>query len=100
MSKTQLPAARESYKTSGIPEHHFAGAGKPITGGKGAIQVVEDSHLSRFACYLIAQNGDPRKPEIAHAQKYFAVQARRHARGGVDVVIDRDAERKSPIALK
>ncbi len=57
--------------------HHFAGAGKPITGGKGAVQVVEDYHLSRFACYLIAQNGDPRKPAIARAQKYFAVQTRR-----------------------
>ncbi|MDO9012655.1 MAG: DNA damage-inducible protein D [Gallionella sp.] len=56
---------------------HFAGAGKPITGGKGAVQVVDDYHLSRFACYLIAQNGDPRKTEIAHAQKYFAIQARR-----------------------
>lgn len=58
-------------------EHHFAGAGKPIVGGKGAVQMVEDFHLSRFACYLIAQNGDPRKPEIARAQKYFAVQTRR-----------------------
>ncbi len=59
------------------PYYHFASAGKPITGGKGAVQVVEDYHLSRFACYLIAQNGDPRKPEIAEAQKYFAIQARR-----------------------
>ena len=59
------------------PEHHFAGAGKPITGGKGAVQLVDDYHLSRFACYLIAQNGDPRKPEIALAQKYFAIQTRR-----------------------
>ncbi|MBS0311018.1 DNA damage-inducible protein D [Thiobacillus sp.] len=59
------------------PEHHFAGAGKPITGGKGAVQVVQDYQLSRFACYLIAQNGDPRKPEIAQAQKYFAIQTRR-----------------------
>ena len=57
--------------------HHFAGAGKPIVGGKGAVQVVDDYQLSRFACYLIAQNGDPRKPEIAHAQQYFAVQTRR-----------------------
>ena len=38
------------------PEHHFACAGKPITGGRGAVQVVDDYHLSRFACYLIAQN--------------------------------------------
>jgi DNA-damage-inducible protein D len=57
--------------------NHFAGAGKPISGGKGAVQVVTDFHLSRFACYLIAQNGDPRKPAIANAQKYFAVQTRR-----------------------
>ncbi len=57
--------------------HHFAGAGKPIVGGKGAVQVVDDYQLSRFACYLIAQNGDARKPEIAHAQQYFAIQTRR-----------------------
>jgi len=59
------------------PSHHFASAGKPIPGGKGAVQVVPDFHLSRFACYLIAQNGDPRKPQIANAQKYFAIQTRR-----------------------
>jgi DNA-damage-inducible protein D len=59
------------------PSHHFASAGKPVTGGSGSIQVVPDFHLSRFACYLIAQNGDPRKPEVATAQKYFAIQARR-----------------------
>lgn len=73
-----IERAITSCKQSGNnPDHHFAGAGKPITGGKGAIQTVQDYQLSRFACYLIAQNGDPRKPEIAHAQKYFAVQARR-----------------------
>jgi DNA-damage-inducible protein D len=59
------------------PDHHFARARKPIVGGKGAVQEVPDYHLSRFACYLIAQNGDPRKPQIANAQKYFAIQTRR-----------------------
>ena len=59
------------------PDYHFAGAGKMIEVGKGGQRDVEDYHLSRFACYLIAQNGDPRKPEIAQAQKYFAVQTRR-----------------------
>jgi DNA-damage-inducible protein D len=67
-----------SCKQSGNdPSHHFAGAGKQINLGKGATQTVEDYHLSRFSCYLIAQNGDSRKPEIAHAQKYFAIQTRR-----------------------
>lgn len=64
-------------QSGNVPSYHFAGAGKPITGGKGAVQMVDDYHLSRFACYLIAQNGDPRKTEIAEAQKYFAIQARR-----------------------
>jgi DNA-damage-inducible protein D len=59
------------------PQNHFAGAGKMVELGSGSAREVEDFHLSRFACYLIAQNGDPRKLEIAHAQKYFAIQARR-----------------------
>ena len=66
-----------SESSGNDPNYHFAGAGKPIVGGKGAVQVAADYHLSCFACYLIAQNGDPRKPEIAHAQKYFAIQARK-----------------------
>jgi DNA-damage-inducible protein D len=59
------------------PAYHFARARKPIVGGKGAVQEVDDYELSRFACYLIAQNGDPRIAEIAEAQKYFAIQTRR-----------------------
>src|ERR1035437_3820609 len=73
-----IDRAMSSCETSGnSPAHHFAGAGKMIALGKGGQREVDDYQLSRFACYLIAQNGDPRKPEIAQAQKYFAVQARR-----------------------
>ena len=59
------------------PQSHFAGAGKMVGLGSGSERKVDDYQLSRFACYLIAQNGDPRKPEIAFAQKYFAIQARK-----------------------
>jgi DNA-damage-inducible protein D len=57
--------------------HHFARARKVVALGSGSEREVVDFHLSRFACYLVAQNGDPRKPEIALAQKYFAIQTRR-----------------------
>jgi DNA-damage-inducible protein D len=64
-------------KSGNEPANHFAGAGKMVDLGSGSQREVPDYQLSRFACYLIAQNGDPRKPEIANAQKYFAVQTRR-----------------------
>lgn len=73
-----IKKAIESCRQSGNdPENHFAGAGKMVGIGSQTERKVEDYHLSRFACYLIAQNGDPRKPEIAQAQKYFAIQTRR-----------------------
>ena len=73
-----IKKAMESCEQSGNKTgHHFANVGKMVDIGSGSIRELDDFHLSRFACYLIAQNGDPRKPAIANAQKYFAVQARR-----------------------
>jgi len=70
--------ARESCKTANNPIFdHFVDANKSIPVPKGGEKIIEDILLTRYACYLIAQNGDPRKEEIAFAQSYFAVQTRR-----------------------
>lgn len=68
----------ESCQTSGIDvSDHFREVTKMVTLGSSAKRKVKDYMLTRYACYLIAQNGDPKKEEIAFAQCYFAVQARK-----------------------
>lgn len=73
-----IQRAMDSCKTSGIEtENHFREVTKMVSLGSGAQRNVKDYMLTRYACYLIAQNGDPRKEEIAFAQGYFAVQTRK-----------------------
>ena len=73
-----LDKAKASCKNSGqIVTDHFADGSKKVKIGSEAEREIDDIMLTRYACYLIAQNGDPRKDEIAFAQSYFAVQTRK-----------------------
>lgn len=76
--KVALERARKACGASGHEvEDHFRELTKMVVVGSGAERPVEDVALTRYASYLVAQNGDPAKPEIAFAQTYFAVQTRK-----------------------
>lgn len=73
-----IEKAKESAQNAGATvQNHFVDVNKMVQIGSGAERPIEDVMLTRYACYLIAQNGDPRKESIAFAQTYFAVQTRK-----------------------
>ena len=76
--QSAINRAVESCNTQGVNvDDHFREVTKMVKLGSGAIRDVQDFMLTRYACYLIAQNGDPKKEPIAFAQSYFAVQTRK-----------------------
>ncbi len=72
-----IAKAKEACESSNYPvEDHFRGVAEMVEIGSGAQREVEDVHLSRYACYLVVQNADPRKVAVARGQTYFAVRTR------------------------
>ena len=76
--ETAIDRAVASINTTKRPgEHHFVMVNKMVDLGSGSKRKIKDYKLTRYACYLIAMNGDSRKEEIAFAQSYFALKTRK-----------------------
>ncbi|HEY4879932.1 MAG TPA: DNA damage-inducible protein D [Candidatus Acidoferrales bacterium] len=79
--KNAIGRAKMSCESTGVdPNNHFRDTTKMIVVGKGAEVPREDCYLSKYACYLVAMNGDPSKPAIGAAQAYFVVQTAKQER--------------------
>jgi DNA-damage-inducible protein D len=76
-NKVILKAKTSCEATGNLISDHFVDVNKMVLIGSGTDREIEDIMLTRYACYLVAQNGDPRKEEIAFAQNYFAIQTRK-----------------------
>lgn len=89
-----IAKAKEACERAGAAvEDHFVDVNKVIEKGKGAQESISDIALTRYACYLVAQNGDPSKDPVAFAQTYFALQTRKQ-----EVLEARLAERERIVA--
>ncbi len=89
-----IDKAKTACHNSGYPvDDHFVDVNKMVDLGSNAQREVEDYHLSRYACYLIVQNSDPRKEVVALGQTYFAVQTRRQELADQIAQMDEDTKR-------
>jgi DNA-damage-inducible protein D len=93
-----LRRAMEACASSDVAvEDQFRQTAKMVTIGSGAQRATEDWFLSRYACYLIAMNGDPAKPEVGYAQTYFAIQTRRQEQQDALTAVDQRRELRSRV---
>ena len=95
-----IDKAKESCKTTGeLVTDHFVDVNKMVKIGSGAERPQDDIMLTRYACYLIAQNGDPKKEQIAFAQSYFAIQTRKQELLEERILLNERLQAREKLAL-